>query len=165
VQSKFFYGTKPFQGGATFDAALANSAANAPSTPFGLQQFQQPLTPQEVMNAYSGTFVPRAPGPVATRMNQPIFNQPTYSMESPIGGQQYFSGSNFRPQPTTFNSFVPQQPPAQFNPYIPEYEDIYDVIGQPVIGQPVIGPAKPGGGSNQPEYDEYGNPINGYNPY
>jgi hypothetical protein len=118
------------------------------------------------MNAYSGTFVPRAPGPVATRINQPIFNQPTYSMESPIGGTQYFSGSNFGQQPTTFNSFVPQQPPAQYNPFNPGpgFDDINDI--NDIIGLPVVGPAKPGGGgSNQPEYDEYGNPINGYNPY
>jgi hypothetical protein len=79
-------------------------------------------------------------------------------MDSPIGGTQYFSGSNFGQQPTTFNSFVPQQPPAQYNPYIPEFE-----LPDPT---PVPGPVTPGGGgSNQPEYDEYGNPINGYNPY
>jgi hypothetical protein len=60
VQSKFFYGARPYQPGPTFDQALYDQVA-APVTPWGLQQM---YTPEDLAKYYADQ---RVSGPVVPR--------------------------------------------------------------------------------------------------
>lgn len=60
VQSKFFYGARPYQPGPTFDQALYDQVA-APVTPWGLQQM---YSPEDLAKYYANQQVK---GPVVPR--------------------------------------------------------------------------------------------------
>jgi len=44
-QSNYFWGSHPFQAGNTFNSALYNTVAGAPTTPYGIQQVAGPVKP------------------------------------------------------------------------------------------------------------------------
>lgn len=71
AQSQFYWGAHPFQGGATFNPRLYNMA-EAPETPWGIQNIAQPLTPDQVRQAYLGQPIVQPQLPVATRAEQPL---------------------------------------------------------------------------------------------
>ena len=72
AQAQYYWGAHPFQAGPTFNAQLYNQSSAAPTTPWGIQNIAQPLTPQEVQRAYQGQPIVRAPLPVAQRFEQPL---------------------------------------------------------------------------------------------
>ena len=67
VQSQYFWGGHPFQGGDTFNAQLYNQAP-APATPWGLQQMAQPLSPEDMQAIIHGTYQPPALNAPASRV-------------------------------------------------------------------------------------------------
>ena len=72
AQSQFYWGEHPFQAGPGFNARLYNMSNAAPTTPWGLQNIAQPLTPDEVRQAYQGQPIVQPPTQVATRIEQPL---------------------------------------------------------------------------------------------
>jgi hypothetical protein len=57
VQSQYYWGSRPYQPGPTFNEVLYNTAPNAPQTPFGLQQMAQPLTGDQINQIAMGRTV------------------------------------------------------------------------------------------------------------
>jgi len=66
VQSQYYWGGHPFQGGQTFNPQLAQSGY-APATPWGQQQQFRQLTPQEVALAAQGRYLGEPAAAPATR--------------------------------------------------------------------------------------------------
>jgi len=66
VQSQYYWGGHPFQGGQTFNPQLAQSGY-APATPWGQQQQFKQLTPQEVALAAQGRYLGEPAAAPATR--------------------------------------------------------------------------------------------------
>lgn len=90
AQSQFYWGAHPFQPGPTFNAQLYNQSVGAPMTPWGQQNIAQPLTPQEMTQAYQGQPIVRPPLPVATRYEAPLAQVlPTQPLVATAAQQPY----------------------------------------------------------------------------
>jgi len=105
AQSKFYYGSRPYQtGGPTgqvFDPVLYNTAPEAPKIPFGSQAVNQPLTSAQIAaivanpssnnsqqnTQQASTFVPAPVAPVQQPMSQPapvIQPAPVAPVQQPV---------------------------------------------------------------------------------
>jgi hypothetical protein len=56
AQSKYYWGSHPYQPGSTFDSTLYNQVPNAPVKPWGVGHAQTAATANDVLNAMQGRY-------------------------------------------------------------------------------------------------------------